>query len=86
MSMWGPWIYEGVPKIGTYVQVEAVHEPTGATRKFEGIIAGYDGTIGWFTWSTSEDIAAGRDYQALRWRERRLREFEAERHKEEIEA
>lgn len=72
---WGPWITEGLPPVGAYVQVDCHHQVNEELRDvFEGIIGGYDeNNIGWFTY---EAPAPNADWIADRWRQRRPKGME----------
>lgn len=75
---WGPWQYSGLPEVGAYVQVEGYWEHTLERYCDEGIIAGYDGSIGWFV-GQPRPSPGQPDAIAERWREAKLPEHKMHR-------
>lgn len=67
MSEWGPWLKEGRPGVGEYVQISMWNEEAGQ-RVEEGFIGGNSGEFSWFTHDT---IVNSGGWKAIEWRRRK---------------
>jgi hypothetical protein len=63
--IWGPWLSDGLPEIGDYVQVEVEHEVTQTRLLEEGTIGGRFADIIWFTHELPKITC---EWYAIRWR------------------